>query len=144
MGCGVRGSVGPYSLPRLAIVTAVIVSVMSSPSVSSAAFGTSFHLLDATIDEVQSAISSHQLTCVELVELYLARIKAYNGSCVSPTTSAGQLGPVNLIPNAGQVNALMTLNLRPAHRIAFGSTHIMPGVRPTSLMMIRICRMRLK
>ena len=103
-----------------------------------------FHLLDATIDQAQQAIASGQLTCTQLVELYLARIKAYNGSCVSPTTSAGQLGPVNLIANAGQVNALMTLNLRPAHRIAFGSTHIMPGVRPTSLMMIRICRMRLK
>jgi amidase len=79
-----------------------------------------FHLLDATIDQAQQAIASGQLTCTQLVELYLARIKAYNGSCVSPTTSAGQLGPVNLIANAGQVNALMTLNLRPAHRIAFG------------------------
>jgi amidase len=80
----------------------------------------SFHLLDATIDEAQQAIASGKLTCTQLVELYLARIKAYNGSCVSPTTSAGQLGPVNLISNAGQVNALMTLNLRPAHRLAFG------------------------
>ena len=79
-----------------------------------------FHLLDATIDEAQQAIASGQLTCTQLVELYLARIKAYNGSCVSPTTPAGELGPVNLISNAGQVNALMTLNLRPAHRIAFG------------------------
>jgi amidase len=82
--------------------------------------GSRFHLLDATIDDAQSAIRSHQLTCAQLVQLYLARIKAYNGACVSPGTYAGQLGAVTLIPDAGQVNALMTLNLRPAHRIALG------------------------
>src|ERR1700722_8177119 len=83
-----------------------------------------FHLLDATIDDVQRAIKTHQLTCTQLVQLYLARIKAYNGACVSPGTYAGQLGAVTLIPDAGQVNALMTLNLRPASRIALGfDTH---------------------
>lgn len=81
-------------------------------------FPSKFHLLDATIDDVQSAIKSHQLTCTQLVELYLARIKAYNGVCVSQPN--GQLSAITVVPNAGQVNALMTLNLRPAHRTALG------------------------
>jgi amidase len=81
-------------------------------------FGSKFHLLDATIDDVQNAIKSRELTCTQLVELYLDRIKAYNGVCVSQPN--GQLGAVTVLPNAGQVNALMTLNLRPATRIAMG------------------------
>ncbi|HUA36003.1 MAG TPA: amidase family protein [Candidatus Binataceae bacterium] len=81
-------------------------------------FGSKFHLLDATIDDVQTAIKEHQLTCTELVEYYLARIKAYNGVCVDQPN--GQLGAITVEPNVNQVNALMTLNLRPANRMLFG------------------------
>ena len=81
-------------------------------------FGSKFHLLDATIDDVQTAIKEHQLTCTELVQYYLARIKAYNGVCVSQPN--GQLGVIGIEPNVNQVNALMTLNLRPANRMLFG------------------------
>ena len=42
-----------------------------------------FHLLEATIDEVHDAIARQEITCDELVGLYLARIKAYNGVCVN-------------------------------------------------------------
>ena len=44
--------------------------------------------------------------------LYLERIKAYNGTCVNEPE--GILGPISTIPNAGKLNALITLNLRPA------------------------------
>ena len=50
-------------------------------------------------------------TSTRLVELYLKRIKAYNGTCVAEPK--GILGPITTIPNAGQLNALVTLNLRP-------------------------------
>ena len=50
--------------------------------------------------------------------MYLARIKAFNGTCVSEPQ--GILGPVTPIPHAGSINALMTLNLRPASRKAWG------------------------
>jgi hypothetical protein len=56
---------------------------------------------------------------VGLVELYLKRIKAYNNTCVSEPM--GILGPITTIPHARQVNALSTLNLRPATRKAIGS-----------------------
>ncbi len=77
-----------------------------------------FDVQEATIDQIQRAILNHQLTTVQLVNLYLDRIKAYNGTCVDQP--AGILGPVTPIANAGQVNALMTLNLRPAKRTAWG------------------------
>ena len=63
-----------------------------------------FDLLEATIGEMQDAISKQETTCVELVELYLKRIKAYNGTCVSQPN--GLLGPITTIANAGQLNAL--------------------------------------
>jgi amidase len=77
-----------------------------------------FHLLEARISDIQSAIESKTLTSTELVKLYLARIKAYNGTCVAEPE--GILGPIKTIPNAGQINALQTLNLRPAVRKEWG------------------------
>jgi amidase len=73
-----------------------------------------FHLEEATITRIQDAILNKQLTTTQLVELYLKRVKAYNGTCVKQPQ--GLLGPVMPIANAGQVNALSTLNLRPASR----------------------------
>ena len=77
-----------------------------------------FHLEEATIASIQHAITSRQITTVGLVELYLKRIKAYNGTCVNEPQ--GILGPITTIPHAGQINALSTLNLRPATRKAWG------------------------
>ena len=77
-----------------------------------------FHLEEATIASIQDAITSRQITTVSLVELYLKRIKAYNGTCVNEPQ--GILGPVTTIPGAGQINALSTLNLRPATRKTWG------------------------
>ncbi|WP_428382335.1 amidase [Nevskia ramosa] len=70
-----------------------------------------FHLEEATIPDIQQAILAKELTSTRLVELYLKRIKAYNGTCVAEPK--GILGPITTIPNAGQLNALVTLNLRP-------------------------------
>jgi Asp-tRNA(Asn)/Glu-tRNA(Gln) amidotransferase A subunit family amidase len=77
-----------------------------------------FRLEEATITDIQNAILSKQVTTVQVVEGYLRRIKAYNGTCVSQPN--GLLGTVMTIPNAGQINALSTLNLRPASRNAWG------------------------
>jgi amidase len=37
-----------------------------------------FHLLEATIDSVQAALRSGQISCHTLVGLYLKRIEAYD------------------------------------------------------------------
>jgi amidase len=77
-----------------------------------------FNVEETTIAQIQSAIRKKQLTSVELVNLYLKRIKAYNGPGVEEPE--GILGPTKTIPHAKGINALGTLNLRPATRKAWG------------------------
>ena len=130
--------------------------------------GTPFRLEEATIDEMHAAIKSGETTCVEVVEAYIARARAYNGVASMLVTEDGapipeatgtvraqsplrfptqtiaaskvlpdldkykgpplefgrmeatasdpqvqqQFGMIAGIPNAGQVNALATLNIR--------------------------------
>jgi amidase len=73
-----------------------------------------FRIEEATIEDIQAAILRGELTSTQVVQLYLNRIKAYNGACVDQPD--GVLGPITPIKNAHQLNALMTLNLRPAKR----------------------------
>ncbi len=54
------------------------------------------------------------------MQLYLARIKAYNGTCVEQPDGVLGAGPIKPIKNAHQLNALMTLNLRPSNREKLG------------------------
>lgn len=75
-------------------------------------------IIEADIDAIQKAIVKKQITTEALVNQYLARIKAYNGTCVAQPQ--GILGPITTIPNAGQINALVTLNLRPGTLKAMG------------------------
>jgi len=77
-----------------------------------------FDVMEAHVADIQAAIKSESLTATKLVELYLARIKAYNGTCVKEPE--GLLGRIETVPNAGQINALSTLNLRPAVREQWG------------------------
>jgi amidase len=78
----------------------------------------SFRIEEATIENIQDAIMRGELTSTRLVQLYLNRIKAYNGTCVNQPD--GALGTITPIKNAHQLNALMTLNLRPATRAKLG------------------------
>jgi amidase len=77
-----------------------------------------FEAVEATIADIHNATKAKQITTTDLVNIYLARIKAYNGTCVDQPQ--GILGPVSPIPRAGQINALMTLNLRPEARKKWG------------------------
>ena len=82
------------------------------------AASSAFQIEEATIADIQTAIKTKRLTATQVVQLYLNRIKAYNGVCVNQPD--GVLGRITTIPNAGQVNALSTLNLRPATRHQWG------------------------
>ena len=75
-----------------------------------------FRIEEATIEDIQAAILRGELTSTRVVQLYLNRIKAYNGTCVNQPDGVLGLGPITPIKNAHQLNALMTLNLRPAKR----------------------------
>ena len=77
-----------------------------------------FRIEEATIVQIQQAIQSRQVTTAGVVEAYLRRIRAYNGTCVKEPQ--GILGPIGTTPHAGQINALSTINLRPAARMSWG------------------------
>jgi Asp-tRNA(Asn)/Glu-tRNA(Gln) amidotransferase A subunit family amidase len=107
---------------RRGAVAVALGCIIAATAGQGIAFGASpkasFHIEEATISDIQAAILSKQITTVDVVNLYLSRIKAYNGTCV--VMPNGLLGPISLIPHAGQLNALGTLNLRPATRVAMG------------------------
>jgi len=92
--------------------------LLTVPPSNAAPPGGHFQIEEATIADIHRAILTRKLTATELVHRYLERIKAYNGTCVNEPD--GILGPISMIPNAGKVNAIITLNLRPAARQAWG------------------------
>jgi amidase len=102
--------VRPPSIHALGAVRAFI-SGLTLFLVTAPATAAPFEVVEARISDIQRALLAGDITTVELVESYLARIKAYNGRCVKEPE--GILGPVSTIPSAGQINALTTLNLRP-------------------------------
>ena len=102
---------------RLAAVALVSVSVVPQDVLASDEL-VPFVIEEATIGQLQAAILDRRVTATQIVELYLERIRAYDGVCVRQPE--GLLGPISTIPNAGQLNALGTLNLRPAAREAWG------------------------
>src|ERR671927_279714 len=55
-----------------------------------------FHLLEATIADVHRGIQSGQLTCRQLVQAYVNRARAYNGSCNQLVTE--EMAP-RVLPN---------------------------------------------
>src|SRR5947199_4333088 len=79
-----------------------------------------FRIEGATIEDIQAAILRRELTSTRVVQLYLNRINAYNGTCVNQPDGVLGLGPITPIKDAHQLNALMTLNLRPARREKLG------------------------
>src|ERR1700754_513953 len=103
-------------LRQLTLAASLIVLMPSLASAQPA----KFQLEEATIEDIQAANQRGELTSTQLVQRYLSRIKAYNGTCVNQPDGVLGLGPITPIKNAHQLNALMTLNLRPAKREALG------------------------
>jgi amidase len=106
------------SLAILAIAANSVVTMVTPVPLLAASEPAPFQIEEATIEGIQSAILKGDLTSTRVVQLYLSRIKAYDGPCVDQPQ--GILGPFTPIKHAGQINALITLNLRPASRSAHG------------------------
>src|SRR3989440_3515689 len=99
-----------------AILTAVVVTLFVVIPELATAQTPKFRIEEATIEDIQSAILRGELTSTRVVQLYLNRIKAYNGTCVRQPDGVLGLGPITPIKNAHQLNALITVNLRPSKR----------------------------
>jgi amidase len=93
--------------------------ILLAPPLASAQ-AAKFQIEEATIEDIQAAIMRGELTSTRVVQLYLNRVTAYNGTCVNQPGGVLGLGPITPIKNAHQLNALMTLNLRPTNREELG------------------------
>jgi amidase len=72
---------------KLAVFTMTALWVLLTPV---AAPGQSaFRIEEATIADIQRAITAGQVTCQDVVQAYLERAKAYNGTCTALVTEAG-------------------------------------------------------
>lgn len=101
-----------------ALLAAACALVGAAPSPAAQSAKVAFKIEEATIPQIQAAIRSGRVTTTQIVEDYLERIQAYEGTCVNQPE--GLLGPISTIPSAGKLNAFTTLNLRPAAREAWG------------------------
>jgi hypothetical protein len=70
------------------------------PNLAAAQIG-GFHIEETTIAGIQEAIKSGQTTCRAVVQAYIDRAKAYNGTCTALVTSDGK--PIS--PATGMVRA---------------------------------------
>src|SRR5437667_2372191 len=95
------------------LICALVLGLL--PTFSGAAERGSFRLEEATIADVHRAMLARQLTATQLVNLYLTRIEAYNGPCVTGAVDPATgylLGDIAPVEKAGKLGALITLNLR--------------------------------
>lgn len=125
---------GTGGSPPVSIDAAAPPAGMDAPT---AAAG-EFHLIEATVDSIHAALMAKTITCEGLTRLFYKRIKAYSGHCVKfdkydlfmPSGKGVYLGVVEAIPNAGKVNAIQSVNLRPAtyKELGFGAPED-PGPR---------------
>ena len=60
---------------NMGVIAGIAAVLLLTTNVSTAQ---SFRVIEATIDDVQAALTSGEITCRELVELYLERIEAYD------------------------------------------------------------------
>ena len=77
------------------IVASVGLTLAASAPLAAAESIARFHIEEATIDSIQAAILKGELTSTQVVQLYLKRIKAYDGPCVSQPE--GILGPAIIV-----------------------------------------------
>ena len=80
--------------------TVAVLSVLA-PAAGTAGAQTLFRIEESTIADVQNAIKSGQTTCRAVVQAYLDRAKAYNGTCTALVTADGAPIP----PAKGAVRA---------------------------------------
>src|SRR5262245_17903319 len=62
-----------------------------------------FHLEEASIASIQGAIRSGATTCKQVVQGYIARARAYNGTCAKLVTADG--AKVKAVPGATRAGA---------------------------------------
>ena len=88
-----------HDIGRLVALSAALASAWAMGTTAALAQG--FQIEEATIGGIQRAIRQGETTCVQVVEAYVERARAYNGICTQLVTADG--GPV--APSQGAVRA---------------------------------------
>ncbi len=89
-----------HIIQRAAARTVALGSVLVLGAIPAFAQG-GFRVEEATIDDIHEAIQQGDTTCVQIVQAYVDRARAYNGICTQLVTEAG--GPVT--PGTGTVRS---------------------------------------
>src|SRR5829696_1756068 len=90
----------------LAGVAAAAAAITLAPCSAAAQAGpaaaqSGFKIEEASIADIQQAIKTGQATCQQVVQAYLERAKAYNGTCTALVTADGK----PIAPATGAVRA---------------------------------------
>ena len=89
-----------YLIARVVSRIALLGSVLAIGSLTAFAQGR-FQVEEATIDDIQEAIQAGRTTCVEVVQAFVDRARAYNGMCTQLVTEDG----ASITPPTGAVRA---------------------------------------
>ena len=89
-----------YLIARVVSRIALLGSVLAIGSLTAFAQGR-FQVEEATIDDIQEAIQAGRTTCVEVVQAFVDRARAYNGMCTQLVTEDG----ASITPSTGAVRA---------------------------------------
>ncbi len=89
-----------YVIARTVSKALLLGSVLALGSLTAFAQGR-FQVEEATIDDIQEAIQAGRTTCVEVVQAYVDRARAYNGMCTQLVTEDG----ASITPATGAVRA---------------------------------------
>jgi amidase len=109
---------------RFGVILACSISTLSAPLVQANPNDVTFDLSTATIPEIQQAMNARALSAVELVNLYLRRVQAYDQpSPVAPAQPLNSVAAINpeLLEDAAEADRLRKKGvvLGPLHGIPF-------------------------
>src|ERR1043166_1363606 len=97
-----------FARPSFFIVATLSALIVSGDELRTQEAPFRFHLMEATIPDVHRAIREGQITCRGLVEAYLNRAKAYNGTC---NTLVTEENVTRFLPNYAEYKAAVEATL---------------------------------
>jgi len=97
---------GRYSLARWWMATSAVFALVLMLSTTLAPAQRQFRIDEATIADIHNAIKSGQTSCRLIVQAYISRAKAYNGTCTALVTKDG--APIPRVTGAVRAGAALT------------------------------------
>jgi hypothetical protein len=77
-------------MKRTTVYARVVAGSLFGLLAAGLAHAQAFNVEEATIESTQKAIQDGKITCKAVVQAYLERVKAYNGTCTALVTADGK------------------------------------------------------